>query len=287
MPRLRLFLLFVLVCASATPCWAESDSHRLLQAAQSDWQDQEYERVIKRAEAVLKHPTSSKKERLKALQMMGAAMAVLDQKQQAAKIFEQMLRLDPRAELPSNTSPRILSVYLPTRSLWELRRETELRDTLGATLQSLQFSVHPPKGAQGGREIPFLVRLTDPNRLAAEITIQYRRTGSKTFSNISAAAHSSPQVLSIPGAFTESSSPYKLEYFVQIRHSSGIALGKFGTRKTPQTLSVRPGRVPKPPRIYHRWWFWASATVAAVTIPILIDQARDVGPQVIRGQKAP
>lgn len=256
-----------------------------LARARADWNDQEYERVIQRVDQLLAASAMSRAVRIEALRLKASAFAVLGKPDRAAAAFEKLLGLDPQYRLPRSTSPRIRSVFEPTRARWLLARETALRERLGADLAAMRLGVRLPPQGKGGRPLPVDVRLVDPKRHGTELLLFYRREGRPSYSRLSKSARAPTTQIRVPAAVTASKRPYKLELYVELLHKSGIALRREGSAKHPLSLAMSAGAVPKPTPIYKRWWFWAGSVALGVAAGLLIDQAIDVGPQKVTGMR--
>ncbi len=264
---------------------AQTPPGTLIERAKTDWKDQEYERAIKRVDQALASGRVSRSQRKEALRIKASAHAVLGDKAKATSAFEALLTLDPQFRLPRTTSPRIRGVFAPTRARWLLARETELRERLGADLAALQLRVAVVKRARGGLPLPVSVTLTDPKRLAKELLVFYRRRGQLSYSRVRARARGARTNVRIPAVFTASKKPYVLDLFVEVMHTSGLALRRKGSATAPLAVAMTPGQVPVPTPLYKKWWFWLGATALAVTVPLLVDQAIDVGPQSVTGTR--
>lgn len=281
--RLALSVATLAILGIAAPA-AQAQSSPLARA-HADWKDQEYERVIKRADEALRSPALSRAQRIEALRLKGASHAVLGETAAAAKTFERLLTVDPRFRMPRGTSPRILAVFEPTRARWLLERETALRERLGADLAAMRLEVSLPSQPRGGVPLPVSVQLVDPKRLATEVRVFYRRRGTRSYSVVSGRTHGAQTRIDIPAVFTASKTPYELDVYVEVLHESGVALLRKGNATGPLSLAMRPGSVPRPVPIYKRWWFWVGTAVLSVALPVLIDQAIDVGPQKVVGTR--
>lgn len=261
---------------------AQADPGGELDRARASYDDQEYQSAIAVADRVLAG-APDRDTAIEALRLKAFSLAVLGRDAESAAAFVAILEIDPRFELAERTSPRILAVFRPTRSRWELERETALRERLGADLAALTLSVDWPVASRGGQPLEIAVRLADPKKLIADVAIHYRRRGEQSYSRLSVRPTSSRFAVTIPGDLTASRTDYQLEAFAVAAHQSGVALARVGTRDVPIVLAMGAGQVPTPTPIYRRWWFIAGAAALALAVPILVDQAIDVGPQRVRG----
>jgi hypothetical protein len=277
--------LIIIALALSTP--ARADSPRTARAwlthARAEWKHLEYERVIDAARAARTAPGATPRLRAEAFGLEASAQVVMGDEAAAATTFASMFAADPSYELPPGTSPRVLAIYRPARSAWDQARETALREQLGPKLQSLRFTPAPPPRARGGLPITVAVDLTDPDRLLAQVRLHYRR-GTSAWSTLSARLTGRSLRVDIPGAFTASEQPYRLELFAEAVHASGVVLRRAGTREQPLAVAVDPGQVPRPTPLYKRWWVWAGAGALAIGVPILIQRSIDVGPQDVTGR---
>ena len=98
------------------------------------------------------------------------------------------------------------------------------------------------------------------------------------------AARPGTSTLVIPGAVTASDSAYQLELHLRALHRSGVTLRRLGHATRPLVLEVGAGHPTRPRSVVKQWWFWTGVVTlvaAAVAIPVIVTQSRDVGPQVI------
>ncbi len=260
------------------------DAAGLIERARAEWQDLEYRRVIASADAVLVLAAASARERAVALGMKASALIVLGDEQRAAAVFVDMFAADHSYQLPAPTSPRILAVYRPARSSWELERDTALKERLGQELAALEVAVRHPARARGGRAVMIAVAAGASAQLIASVRLHYRRAGTHSYSSLIARLSGAAVQIDIPGAFTAAPEPYTLELFVEVLHESGMVLRREGSREVPLTIAVSAGKVPRPMPLYKRWWVWAGTGVLAIAVPILIQRSIDVGPQEVRGR---
>ncbi len=282
---LSIAALALLVTANADA--EQNEPAQYLVRARTHWQDLEYKRVVDDADRALALVSISDKDRLEALRLKGSALAVLDKGPDATAVFIALLEIDARYRLPPDTSPRIRSIFDPTRSRWLVRKEAELRDRLGEDLFKLKMNVSIPRQSKGGKPLAVQISLVDAKRLTSELLVHHRKRGARTYSTVSVPAKAGDASIAIPGLFTQSPAGYQLEVYVEGLHESGIALRRHGLEQKPVVVVVSAGAVPRTPPIHKRWWFWAGAAAVAVTLPLLIDQAIDVGPQTISGARRP
>jgi tetratricopeptide (TPR) repeat protein len=269
----------------ADPIPAAADAGGDIAAAQKHWRELDYELVVDRAAAALGDRAATQTQRLEALRLQGSALAVLGKTDEAAAAFTRALTVDPDFDLPAGTSPRILAVFRPARARWLVDQERRLAMELGPAVARLRFDVAIPAAARGGRSLPIDIRVVDPGRVAGLVVVHYRRAGDRLYSASRARARPTMRV-EIPPSVTASKRDYRLEVYVELQHRSKITVARRGSAESPLSVSITAGAIPSPPPVTSTWWFWAGAAAlatAAVSIPILVDRARDVGPQDVVG----
>lgn len=269
----------------ALPGAARAGAADDLAAAEKHWRELDYELVVERAEAALADRAATRAQRLEALRLAGSALAVLGKSDESAAAFTRALALDPDFELPDRTSPRILAVFRPARARWRVDQERKLAMEIGPAIARLSFGAAIPPASRGGRPLPIDLRIGDPGGVASVVVVHYRKAGERIFSATRARAAPAMRI-EIPPSVTASPTAYKLELYIELQHRSKITVARRGTAAEPLQIDVAAGKVPGPPPVTRTWWFWTGAAAiatAAITIPVLIDRARDVGPQDVVG----
>ncbi|HSD89353.1 MAG TPA: hypothetical protein VLB44_17610, partial [Kofleriaceae bacterium] len=279
--RVRRIAALVLVAATARSLPAAADSAERVASAEHHFEELDYELVLGDSDAVIADASAPVAHKARALFVRGEALVVLDRDADANAAFTALLSLDPEFRPPPTSPPRIRAAFESALAAWRVGREEELATKFGAQLREVKLDVDAPVDARGGRPLQLRVRLRDPQHLANRLVLGYRRESEREYSRISAAAAPS-LVLAIPGAVLGSDKPYRLAWYVHATHESGAVVRRSGDEAEPRWLAVAAGQPPRPPPITRRWWFWtgiATLTISAVAIPLLIDRARDVGPQ--------
>lgn len=269
----------------ALPAAARAGAAEDLAAAQRHWRELDYELVVSRAEAALADRAATRAQKLEALRLAGSALAVLGESDESSAAFTRALALDPDFDLPDGTSPRILAIFRPARARWRVDRERRLAMELGPAIARLGFDVAIPPVGRGGRSLPIDIAVRDPGRVASVVVVHYRKAGDRVFSATRARVAPSMRV-EIPPAVTASRRDYTLELYIELQHRSRITIARRGTAASPLAISIAAGAVPGPTPVTRKWWFWTGAAAiatAAIAIPILVDRARDVGPQDVIG----
>ena len=94
-----------------TQAFAQSTATTLLQEAQALFEDMEYDAVIPKAQSVISHPEATTEQKLDAYLLKGSSLVIIGNPVDAEIPFRSVLRLSPNHELPSNESPKIVSVF--------------------------------------------------------------------------------------------------------------------------------------------------------------------------------
>jgi len=260
---------------------ARADSARSLQDAHTHFANLDFELVLADSDAVLHDGAASAADRANAWFMRGSALVVLDREADASAAFDALLAVDPTFRPPAETAPRIRASFEGARAARLVRLEEELETRDGAQLRGVTVDVTAPANARGGLPLRLHVRVTDPHALIGRFVLGYRRDSDRDYASISAPASPSFDLV-IPGSILASNRDYKLAWYVHGLHASGARVRKVGDEAEPRWIAVSAGQVPKPPGLTSHWWFWTGVVAlaaSAVTVPILIERSRDVGPQ--------
>jgi hypothetical protein len=224
--------------------------------------------------------------RIEAWRLKGSALVVLNRRAEAVAAFEEIFALAPAYELPGETSPRVLAVFLPARTQWQVQQEARLASELGSKLSALGADVQLPSRGKGGAPSTVLVRLADEHRLVDRIILAYRRRGARSYSTMASLATSGDNKLVIPGSVTASDVPFVMDLYVQILHRSGLSLRRIGAADSPLAIAYDAGQVSSEGSVLRKWWFWTGAAVVLSAAAIIgLRATEDMGPQriVIRG----
>ena len=271
---MRIAIAIVLALAST----ASADP---LADARKHFADLDFELVLGDTDAVLANRDAPPAVRSEALFLRGSTLVVLDREPEAIAAFDQLLAHDPAFVPQPETPPRIRAVFAGARAARQVRLEEELATRDGEKLRAVTLDVDAPTASRGGHPLQLRIRLTDPHKLVTRLVLGYRRDSERDFASVSAPAASVVDLV-IPGATLVSDRPYRLDWYVHGLHATGARVRQVADETKPRAIQISAGRVPRQPGITSRWWFWAGvATLAAsaIAVPILIDRARDVGPQ--------
>ena len=238
----------------------DETSAALLARTQALYDALEYDRVIPLAEALVVREDLTLEQKLKGYELLGSAKAIVLDPLEAERPFRMLLRANPKADLAPNTPPKILAVFRKVqteeRALAEQLAQVE-RDRIVAGLRLLD---EPPASAQGGKPLPFSLRLRDPSGAVESVRVPYRRVGQPGFSSLALqrSVEGSWQG-AIPGEFTSDEKGFQLEYYVETLDANRAPLLTVGTEQRPRVIPVEPGvfSTARPPPL-PKWAFFTG-----------------------------
>ncbi len=287
MNRIVAAIVVVVVVISTRHAAAEptATTSQLVARTLAQWNELEYENVVEIADQVLATPDATAQQRVEVLRLKGSALIVLDRPDDAAHVFDQLFAIDPDYDLPPKSSPRLLAVFAPARARWQVAEQQRLATELGPSLRALAMRVRLPQHPRGGRPLQIDIELADPQAISDRIVLSRRRRGAGGYyTTTEQRARAGAMSFTISAEDTASPTPYTLEFHVQAKHRSGVALRREGTPEAPLALDIAAGTVPRASPITHRWWFWAGIVAVGVGGAFLVDQAISVGPQRVVGR---
>lgn len=239
---------------------ADETSAALLARTQALYDALEYDRVIPLAEALVVREDLTLEQKLKGYELLGSAKAIVLDPLEAERPFRMLLRANPKADLQPNTPPKILAVFRKVqteeRALAEQLAQVE-RDRIVAGLRLLD---EPPASAQGGKPLPFSLRLRDPSGAVESVRVPYRRAGQPGYSSLALqrSLEGSWQG-AIPGEFTSDEQGFQLEYYVETLDANRAPLLTVGSEQRPRVIPVEPGvfSTARPPPL-PKWAFFTG-----------------------------
>ncbi len=249
--------------------------------ARKHFADLDFELVLADTDRVAADRDAPVSRRTEALYLRASALVVLDREPEAREAFDALLGTDPGYRLPAEAAPRIRAAFEGARAARLVRLEEELSTRNGERLRDVRVDVDEPGSPRGGRTLRLHVHVRDPHRLVARLVFAYRREQDREY--IVTAVSAAPDVeLAISGDALASSRPYRLAWYLHAVHESGARVRRLGDTDDPRWIAISAGSVPRPEPITKKWWFWAGVTTlvaSAITVPILIERSRDIGPQ--------
>jgi tetratricopeptide (TPR) repeat protein len=223
------------------------------------YDDLEYETAVEVLAAALAVSGLSTEELTEGYAHLGLAHLALGQKAETRAAFEKLLAADPRYELPRTVSPEALDIFA------DVKRALPPPDQTAAVRLTQAAS---PLAPRVGAAVSVTATVVDPGRRHDRVIVYHRIRGSKSYSEVKAAAAVEGRyAATISGAFVK---PPALEYYVAALDPAGQIVAAEGSAEQPLSLPVDEGRRGGAP-IYARWWFWgAIGAVAATTAAILV-----------------
>lgn len=239
----------------------------LLERAGKHYRDLDYDKVLPLAEAVLARSEASIEQRLDAYLLQGSSLAIIGDAVEAEKPFRFLLRGRPDFDMAADTPPKILAIFrkvqVEEKAIVDQMRELER----ARILKDLKLMGDPPEKGQGGQPLPFEFRLRDPRGVVAQVELRYRRGGDQAFAALPLArSEGGAWAAAIPGEWTQSPEPYRLEYYLTTTDSEGRGLLDLASASSPHALPVEAGSVPTSTPLYKNGWFWGG--VAAVVVAL-------------------
>ncbi len=238
----------------------------------------EYEVALEAVAALLARPDLALPQRLEALRIQGCLIGIVQDPVDAEPVFRTLLRLKPTYELPSDLTPKIISVFRKVQAEERALAEQLVGVERERLLASLELTGRLPKEVQGGVPVPLSFHVKDPSGVVAAVQLPYRRRGEREYSSLALARREGGDwVGSMPADVTASDQGFELEYFVTTADTTGPLVTQ-GAAASPLTLRVLPGRLlierPKPVP-FKAFVASAGATVvlglAAATLGILFN----------------
>jgi hypothetical protein len=247
-------LLVLLVCVGI----AHADSRRVtraLAAAESLFDEQEYAKVVKTLRPALSDSSSTRAQRLRALELTALSQLILGDDVAARATFERLLDIDPGYQLRDESgSPRIKSFFD------DVKREVVpgFQPDLAAELDHAA----PPEAA-AGRRLEIDVRATAGADHVKEVAFFVRRRGDQDYVEVAAAFRGDARWRV---RYTPEASPdaYAIEYYLEGRGLTGEPVARIASPEAPLSISITPGAISRPKKWYRRWYTWAGVGTLVV-----------------------
>ncbi|MBI5548581.1 MAG: hypothetical protein HY901_32255 [Deltaproteobacteria bacterium] len=239
----------------------------LVSAAQTLYDDLEYEQVATTAKAALERRDLTPDQRLKIFELQACALAIAGDPLAAEAPFRFILRSNPSYDLPASSPPQILrvlrKVQIEERALAEQLREQQRR----ALLQTLHIEGEVGPQVPGGEPLDLSFRLRDPRGAVGSLKVGYRRRGESDFSALALQRQQDGIWKgSIPAAWTASPAGFDLEYYLTTTSAEGESLLQRGSPEEPLSSRVEPGAVRDATPFYKTVWFWTLTGLAAAAV---------------------
>lgn len=234
---------------TATALGDSSPIVRRLTKAKKLYIEQEYEKVIHSLTPVVQSPMATITHKVEAYELLGLSYLILGDTQRARHMFENLLGLDPGHLLrdPSG-SPKLRRFYEEVKAALVPGYDGPARVTLEHAA--------PPR-AVAGRRVEFAARIVHGGESIQSVILRWRRSGLLTYRTAAMRGHGSRlrARFILPGDHRS----YTLEYYLEVRDSSGHTLARIGAPDQPLSVYVTGASSgDRDGPIYKRWWFWAT-----------------------------
>ena len=180
---------------------------------------------------------------------LGILYAYLDRAEDARRVFDILLALDPGHILPYTLSPKV--TFLFERA----RRHSDQR-------QPPALAVSWPRGLQVSDPVPVTVEVVaDPKQFMNRAVLHYRRGSEPSFRRLklNLSSRDKHQSISIPALAAPPKRSTTIQLYVAALDQRGNEVLTVGTPDAPREINLR---YTQPPPWYGHWWVWAAAGTA-------------------------
>jgi hypothetical protein len=259
--------LMLIILSSSVAMAQDASPKALLAQAKALFEDMEYDAVIPQAEKIIAHPKSTTHEKLDAYLLMGSSLVIVGNQVDAEIPFRSVLRISPNHSLPSNESPKILSVFNMVKQEEQAIFDQTRAMELSMLLQQMSIIGSVEQNQNGGIPLEFSYRIRDPRGMVDHFQVNYRRQGEKSYSSLALSQDNSGDWLgAVTGEWTENDDGFVMEYQLVTTDSLGEKLISMGTQGAPLNIEMAPGTVAGAVPLYEKVWFWVLTGVAVSTI---------------------
>ncbi|HVE81774.1 MAG TPA: Ig-like domain-containing protein, partial [Myxococcales bacterium] len=228
----------------------------------------EFDGVLPRLDRALAAPGITSSQRMEVYKLMAFTQAAFDNAAGAQEAFLRLLELEPRYQLSSSASPKLRGYYADAKKSFLARQVVKLQH-------------QPPARSTSGATPSLEVAVTAGVDRVAGITLHYRLSGARDFSQlpmapVRAGAYSAP----VPNLFDVPSGVHTLEYVIRARDRDGVLLASAGSEQAPLKMEVETVTLDSRRPLFQRWETWAvvGAAAAAVAVPLLLRHDASVQP---------
>lgn len=244
-------LLLVALASVAGP--ARASEREKLEGARKEYLAQEYERVVRLLQPMVRSPLATISEKVEAYELLGLSYLILGENKRARESFENLLELDPGHVLRDPTgSPKI-------RRFYESVRESFVPGYRSRGRVSLEHAA--PSGAVAGRRVEVGARIASGAREVGSVVVRWRRAGLLGYASV-AMRRDGPSLVAGFLAPADTAG-YQLEYYLEVRDPGGQVLTRVGAPEQPLLIPVT-GVAARPDSVLRRWWFWTAIGAAVV-----------------------
>jgi hypothetical protein len=262
-------LLVLLVCVGV----AHADSKKVTRAlatAETLFDEQDYDKVIKTLRPALSDASTTRAQRLRGLELTALSQLILGDDAAARATFERLLDIDPGYQLRDESgSPRIKTFFDDVK-----------RDVVPGFQPDLvaELDHAAPPEAAAGRRLEIDVHATSGAEHVKEVAFFARRRGDQDYVEVAAAFRGDARwrVRYTPEA---SADPYTIEYYLEGRGLTGEPVARIASPEAPLAISITAGAISRPKKWYRRWYVWAGVgtIVVGASAVILATSGTDDG----------
>jgi tetratricopeptide (TPR) repeat protein len=264
---MRLWMLLVAWTLWPAAVWADD-----LQRARELFDEMEYQQAHAAAGLALQQPEAGPAELAEAYRLQGLSLSALEQADEALAAFRCMLSIDPAAQLPPDTSPKLAAPFYQAVAM---AREIQ---PIG-----LSLAQNGPRATPGGK-LQVLLK-SDPLGMVRGVRLVSRQSaGAWTRGPAIDLATAGQAALELPnpgaGGVPGSASAV-VEYYLEALTAAGGVLARLGGVEQPFRLDAAPRvadeavpvvdvdsrddeTVEEASPWYETWWFWTA--VGAVVV---------------------
>jgi hypothetical protein len=245
-----------LAIAQARP--ARADVEKDLQAMTHLVRLLRYEEAVERGLRALRGATPADRPHLPALyRELASAYFLLGDEPHARGALVQLFALDPDAQPPPGTSPRMRALFDRTR------------------LECAAVALDPVPLAEivEGRPVTFEVRVQSAQPRELRILVHHRIEGGGAYQTRVLEHQDGKWVATLPPVLLATGAPRSFEYWVEAQDPMAQPLAQAGTEAAPLRARVMPQPVAPPSPasggtdatpVYRKGWFWAAVGAVAI-----------------------
>jgi len=236
-----------LVALSLTaPCYAQpkkpadktqpapAQQQDLIQKAQQQFDDQQYEESIQTLTAALLRPNNTQAQKVDINRLLALNYITLGHPVEADAAVRALLVAQPDYQLPPGESPRFRDFFAKTREKWEAEgRPGIVKEKPQAKPVVLRHSA--PERAEAGQSIELVAKLEDPDARAVNVKLHFRVGGSGDFEDAPADLDHDSVHAQIPGASVK---PPTIDYYFEVLDGAGGVIATRGDAQSPLRIAV-------------------------------------------------
>lgn len=257
---LGVFLLLSPLCSRAQK--APAPPNRYLEEAKDLYKRLRYAEMVHKLERAQSVPGNTPGQLCQIYELMGTVHVILGNEDAAVDAFNELLNVDPRYQLDSSLSPKILSIYRRVKSEFVPR-------------MAVGFEGRPSVRTTPGKKPWVEVGVADESKVMTALEIWFRRGEKDQFQKGEMAPIGQGRYGGfLPLAMEQvPASGLRVEYVIVARGEQARTLGVLGSMENPLSFTVLPNVAAPPTQDpkkkedytpwYGKWWFWTAVGVVA------------------------